>query len=163
VSKINPHYLHIKLPYACFDGQALNWSIHKLMDSGKTILIVDDDQDFHILLGKVLQHSGYQVKSLFEGTVNKIVSCAKKCHMVLLDIELPGDSGVDVGRQLKSDPNTENIPVILISGHTEGEQHFTMSHADVFIQKPFVLSGLLKKINEILNLSGNDQKQVIAN
>lgn len=120
------------------------------MELYKTILIVDDDQDFHLLVGSVLRSSGYNVKSLFEGAVSRIVSAAKNCDIVLLDIQLPGDSGVDIGRQLKSDPRTEKTPVILISGHTDGEQLFIMSHADAFIPKPFVLSGLLIKIKELL-------------
>jgi response regulator RpfG family c-di-GMP phosphodiesterase len=120
------------------------------MELHKTILIIDDDQDFHIILGSVLRHSGYKVKSLFEGAVNKIADIAKNCDMVLLDIQLPGDSGVEIGRQLKTNPDTENIPIILISGHTDGEQLFVRSHADAFVQKPFVLSRLLIKINELL-------------
>jgi CheY-like chemotaxis protein len=120
------------------------------MKVNKTILVIDDDVDFQMMVGHVLNGSGYKVKSLLEGHCNKASRMARICDMVLLDIELPGDSGVDVGKQLKSDPSTENIPIIMISGHSEGQELCRESHANAFIQKPFSFSGLLLKIKELL-------------
>jgi CheY-like chemotaxis protein len=121
------------------------------MNINKTILIIDDDVDFHTLIGTILRNSGYKVKSLFEGTVNAATRIARKCDIVLLDIEMPGTNGVDLGRQLKSDPATEYIPVILISGHLEGKQLFQESKANAFLEKPFSVPGLLAKIKELLH------------
>jgi response regulator RpfG family c-di-GMP phosphodiesterase len=117
-------------------------------DAEKTILIIDDDLDFHTLVGGVLRKAGYKVRSLFEGKVNQVFSLITTCDMVLLDIELPGVDGVEVGKRLKSDPSTRNIPIIMITGHTEGEKLFREAEANDFIQKPFQLSGLLTKITE---------------
>jgi DNA-binding response OmpR family regulator len=114
----------------------------------KTILIIDDDLDFHTLVGGVLRKAGYKVRSLFEGRVSQVFTSIRACDMVLLDIELPGVDGVEVGRRLKSDPSTQNIPIIMITGHTEGERLFKEAKANDFIQKPFQLSGLLNKITE---------------
>jgi two-component system, OmpR family, phosphate regulon response regulator PhoB len=115
----------------------------------KKILIIDDDRDFHLLVGGVLRRSGYEVKSLFEGTIYPAKKIARKCDMVLLDIELPGGSGIDVGKKLKSDSTTQNIPIILISGHTDGEKLFVESNANAYMEKPFVLSRLVAKIKEL--------------
>jgi CheY-like chemotaxis protein len=125
-------------------------------EPGKTILIIDDDQDFHMLVGSMLRNSGYRVRSLFEGTTNAVSRLAKKSDMVLLDIELPGDSGVDIGKRLKADPSTANIPVILISGHTELDALFVASQANACLQKPFSLHGLLKKITTLMTTPGGD-------
>jgi DNA-binding response OmpR family regulator len=116
----------------------------------KTILIIDDDSDFHVLVGSVLKKSGYKVLSLFDGTIKEVYKMVKSCDMVLLDIELPSVDGVEVGKQLKGDPNTQRIPIIMITGHTEGEKLFLESRANAFIQKPFLLTGLLSKIKECL-------------
>ena len=116
----------------------------------KTILIIDDDSDFHTLVGSVLRKSGYKVLSLFDGRIKDVFSMAKTCDMVLLDVELPTVDGVEVGKQLKSDPVTKQIPIIMITGHTEGEKLYQESKANAFIQKPFSLSGLLNKIGECL-------------
>lgn len=122
------------------------------MNKNKTILIIDDDVDFHTLIGTILRNSGYKVKSLFEGTIKAASRIARKCDIVLLDFELPGTNGVDLGRQLKSDPATECIPVILISGHLEGPQLFKESKANAFLEKPFSVPGLLEKIRELLHV-----------
>jgi DNA-binding response OmpR family regulator len=116
----------------------------------KTILIIDDDSDFHMLVGSVLKKSGYKVLSLFDGTIKEVYKMVKSCDMVLLDIELPSVDGVEVGKQLKNDPSTQCIPIIMITGHTEGEKLFRESRANAYIQKPFLLTGLLSKIKECL-------------
>lgn len=116
----------------------------------KTILIIDDDSDFHTLVSIALKNSGYKVKSLFDGTIKEVFNMVKACDMVLLDVELPSANGAEVGKQLKSDPATQNIPIIMITGHTEGEKIFKQSKANAFIQKPFLLSGLLNKVKEYI-------------
>jgi DNA-binding response OmpR family regulator len=125
------------------------------MEMDKTILIIDDDVDFQFMVGNMLRTSGYSVKSLLEGKVNSALSTARGCDMVLLDIELPGVSGVDVGKELKASPDTLNIPIILVSGHSECDKMFVESGANLLIKKPFSLSGLLTKIKELLTVSDN--------
>jgi two-component system alkaline phosphatase synthesis response regulator PhoP len=126
------------------------------IESIKTILIIDDDLDFHTLVGGMLRNSGYKIKSLLNGAIIRALSVAQKADMILLDIELPETNGIDVCQQLKQNSSTENIPIILISGHTEGDTLFKESQADAFMQKPFSLAGLLNKINELLLLAEQD-------
>jgi response regulator RpfG family c-di-GMP phosphodiesterase len=114
----------------------------------KTILIIDDDMDFHTLISRWLINSGYSVKSLFDGSIKDVYRAASQCDMVLLDIELPTVDGVEVGRKLKSNPKTMGIPVIMISGHTDGDKLFHEARANHFIQKPFSLNLLLNKVKE---------------
>jgi CheY-like chemotaxis protein len=112
------------------------------MELNKTVLIIDDDLDFQMMVSDVLHRSGYKVKSILEGRINSVMKIAKKCDMILLDIDLPGMNGVEVGKKLKENPATENIPIILISGDSEGELNSKACHAGGFILKPFSLSGL---------------------
>jgi DNA-binding response OmpR family regulator len=115
---------------------------------GKTILIIDDDADFHTLVSSLLKKSGYTVLSLFDGSINNIFGLITTCDMVLLDVELPVTDGVEIGKQLKSDSKTMNIPIIMITGHSDSEKVFLESKANFLVQKPFMFSGLLAKINE---------------
>ena len=78
------------------------------------VLIIDDDVDFQFMVGTMLRSSGYVVKSLLEGKLHTTLNLASECDVILLDIELPGMSGVDLGKQLKATPATANIPILLV-------------------------------------------------
>ncbi len=116
----------------------------------KTILIIDDDVDFQFMVGSMLRTCGYQVRTLLEGKLTLAVDIASKCDMVLLDIELPGLSGVDLGKKLRASAETSNIPIILVSGQDNSDELFLQSKANAFIQKPFSLTTLLNKVQELL-------------
>lgn len=120
------------------------------MNLEKTILVIDDDLDFQLMIGNMLRTSGFIVKTQLDGNVNHTLDSAKGCDMVLLDIELPGLSGVDLGKKLKSSPETLNIPIIMMSGHPECQSLFAESKANALIPKPFPLSRLMAKIRELL-------------
>jgi CheY-like chemotaxis protein len=120
------------------------------MEANKKVLIIDDDLDFQLMISSLLNKSGYDVRSLFEGKIKEASEMAKSSDVVLLDIELPGVSGVDVGKRLKADPATTNVPIIMVSAHPEGDKLFIESNANAFIPKPFLLSRLLKEIKEML-------------
>ena len=62
------------------------------------VLIIDDDVDFQFMVGTMLRSSGYSVKSLLEGKLPTTLTLARDCDVILLDIELPGMSGVDLGK-----------------------------------------------------------------
>jgi CheY-like chemotaxis protein len=123
-----------------------------VMEEGKSVLIIDDDLDFQMMISVILGNRGFKVRCLLEGKANAVSRMAKKSDIVLMDMQLPGVNGADLGRQLKSNPQTENIPIILISGHADGEDLLEISCADAFIGKPFSLSGLLRKMDELLLL-----------
>jgi CheY-like chemotaxis protein len=120
------------------------------MGEGKSVLIIDDDLDFQMMISAILSNRGFKVRCLLAGKANAVSRIAKKSDIVLMDMQLPGTNGADLGRLLKSNPQTENIPIILISGHADGEDLLKISGADAFIGKPFSLSGLLTKIDELL-------------
>src|SRR5688572_19671834 len=123
-----------------------------MIESGKTVLIVDDDIDFHFMITAMLKLSGFGVKSLIEGQLNSTIHSAIACDIILLDIELPGVSGVEIAKKLKSLPQTAGIPIILVSAHHDCERLFLESKANALFKKPFSLSQVLNKVNELLEL-----------
>lgn len=118
----------------------------------KTILIIDDDVDFQYVVTAKLKACGYLVRSLVEGTIKSVFESARNCDMVLLDVELPGESGVVLGQELKSSPETRSIPIIMLTGHSDSDKMFLESKANVLFKKPFSLSELVVKIKEMLDL-----------
>jgi two-component system, sensor histidine kinase and response regulator len=119
-------------------------------ESGVTVLIIDDDVDFQMMITAMLNDHGYNVRSMYEGKNKTAVQLARVSDVVLLDIELPGDNGVDIGRHLKSHPDTCDVPIILISAHKDAFTELRESKANIFVHKPFSLSQLFIKINDLL-------------
>jgi CheY-like chemotaxis protein len=117
---------------------------------GKTILVIDDDLDFQYMISTMLENIGFGVKNLVEGKLSAALNSAKVCDMILLDVELPGTNGVELSKQLKLTPQTEAIPIILITGHSDSEKLFSESNANALFKKPFSLSSLVSKITELL-------------
>ena len=78
-------------------------------DTHVTILIVDDKSPGRYFKAKVLQRQGYEVVEAVNGQQALSLSEAVQPHVVVLDIVLPDISGVEVARQLKSNPATKDI------------------------------------------------------
>jgi CheY-like chemotaxis protein len=119
------------------------------MATTKAVLVIDDDVDFQSILSEVLDSKGFKVWCLLKGEINIISHFARKSDIILLDIHLPGTNGIDISKTLRSDPTTENIPIILVSG--QSGNHAGLTTVNAFLGKPFSLSTLLHKINELLN------------
>lgn len=117
---------------------------------GVTILIVDDNVDFHTIATALFRRLGYSVKSLFVGDTLLVLSMAASCDIVLVDVDLPGDSGVDICQSIKADPRTAGIPVILISGNADIEILCPLSKSDACLLKPFSSTEIAAQVKKLL-------------
>ena len=103
----------------------------------KTILIVDDEPtNIDVLKGILPNH--YKVKAALKGEV-AIKLCQKQIpDLIFMDLLMPGLSGLEVIEQLRTEPNTEKVPIIIVSGnsveHTANEQE--QLHVLAHLQKP---------------------------
>jgi two-component system, cell cycle response regulator DivK len=86
----------------------------------KTILIVEDQIDFLAIHKIFLERNGYRVISAENGREG--VRCAREHHpnLILMDYSMPELDGVSAIRQLKQDPKTADIPVVLLTAHAYG-------------------------------------------
>lgn len=91
---------------------------------GKKILVVDDNKTYGRLMSILLSKQGYQIKIV--EAVNDALKLLEKNEysLIISDLVMPNDDGVDFLKVLKENPTTANIPVIIISGYD------TQDHAD---------------------------------
>jgi DNA-binding response OmpR family regulator len=111
----------------------------------KKILIVDDDTDILFVLKLMLEMKGYNVE--LSSDADKILSPgAEKPDLMLLDIWMGNYDGREICQQIKADPSTNSVPVILLSAGRDIEQSAKEAGADDFLAKPFEQKHLLEKI-----------------
>ena len=99
------------------------------------ILVIDDDPDIRTVLNILLRKQGFEVEtaSKKEEVFGKIE--AFKPSMILLDVLLSGYDGRKVCQEIKDDPQTKDIPVIMFSAHPGAAGKFESYGADDFISK----------------------------
>ena len=117
-----------------------------------TVLYIDDNETNRFLLLALLQRSGFEVLAAADGKEGIDMAAAQRPDLVLMDIEMPGMSGIEATRRLKAMPETKDIPVIALSAHDDRKR---MSEARAagcaaYVLKPLNLPVLLGKIQEVL-------------
>jgi sigma-B regulation protein RsbU (phosphoserine phosphatase) len=104
-----------------------------------SILVVDDNPTNVKLLETPLSKEGYHIYKAYNGPAAREIAADKKPDLILLDIQMPGESGFDVIRHLKNSGTTASIPVIFLTGVSEIDsklEGFELGAVD-YITKPF--------------------------
>lgn len=119
------------------------------------ILCVDDEEFNLDLLEALLRPHGYETLTAFNGRETLSALATKPVDLVLLDINLPVMSGLEVCKRIKSDPQLSHIPVIMITSLDTGENKMKAMEAgaEEFLSKPFDQAELLLRIGNILRSS----------
>ena len=105
----------------------------------KTILIVEDNPANLKLASTVLEHAGYLVLTTDNALDAIAMTRQEKPQLVLMDIQLPGMSGLDAARQLKVEPSTSQIPIVALTAFAMkgDEERILDAGCDGYIPKPF--------------------------
>jgi len=116
------------------------------------ILVIDDEKDILDLVEYNLKQNGYKVSCVATGEEALEVAISFKPDLILLDLMLPGVDGFDVCRNLKSQPDTREIPVIMLTAKSEDIDVVTGLElgADDYITKPFSPRILVARVRAIL-------------
>jgi CheY-like chemotaxis protein len=118
------------------------------------ILLIDDDKDFSGLAAAHFSRQGHSVTLAAGGREGLDKAAAARPDIVLLDIMMPDMNGVEVLRELNADPDTSDIPVIILTG-----KYIDPGMGDMFgqernfrgvVAKPVDLGMLQRKIDELL-------------
>lgn len=134
--------------------------------SKEKILVVDDEEDILELIRYNLTKDGYDVLCASTGEDGLNTAKIKLPDLIVLDLMLPGIDGLDVARSLKSENNTKNIPVIMLSAKGEEADIVTGLElgADDYISKPFSPRILIARVKAVLRRkikTANSEKEVI--
>ena len=120
--------------------------------ANKRILIIEDERDMADLVAMRLKRENYDVDIAHDGLegLGKIRSSPP--DLVLLDLMLPGMSGLDVARELRGDRRTAGVPVVMLTAKSEDTDVVVGLHlgADDYVTKPFSMSVLLARVAAVL-------------
>jgi CheY-like chemotaxis protein len=111
----------------------------------KKILLAEDDPDISYILKSMLSNVGYEVKSIPTGKP-LLQPNAERPDLYILDRQMPDVDGIDVCKHLKSDYDTKNIPVIMVSACPDLGFFAKNVGAEGFLEKPFKMRDLLTLI-----------------
>ena len=81
----------------------------------KTILFIEDEEDIFEIVRYNLEKEGFKVLSAISGEVGQSKVLSHKPDLILLDLMLPGISGLELCKRLKQDENTRDIPIIMVT------------------------------------------------
>ncbi len=116
------------------------------------ILIADDEEALRFLVHETLGDDEAEILEATDGL--EALEIARRDHpaMILLDVAMPGLSGNEVCQQLKADPATRDIVIVMLTAHgqTKDREQAFSSGADYFITKPFSPSQLFKLVAQVL-------------
>jgi two-component system, cell cycle response regulator DivK len=116
--------------------------------AAKRILVVEDNELNMKLLNDVLEAHGYDVLTTGEGAVAVAWARQYRPDLILMDLQLPDMSGLDVTRQLKANAETASIPVIAVTAFAmAGDEKRALEHGcDAYVAKPINLRNFLDLI-----------------
>jgi len=119
------------------------------MDRADHVLVVDDDAEIRKLLGEYLERNGFRVSLATDGAEMRRVLDRSRPDIVVLDLMLPGDSGLTLCRDLRVE---SSLPVIMLTARSEEVDRIVGLEmgADDYLAKPFSPRELLARIRSIL-------------
>lgn len=133
------------------------------MARGK-ILVVDDEEDIQELVRLNLTREGYDVNTAGTGEAAVELARDKQPALIILDLILPGISGLDVCRILKNNNKTRHIPVIMLTAKSEENDIVTGLElgADDYITKPFSSNVLMARVRRVLRIEADQTRHGAA-
>ena len=116
-----------------------------------TVLIVDDEKDLRQLIDFNLKQAGYRTLHAATGEEALAQVARHQPHMILLDLNLPDVAGTEVARRLKADPETREIPIVMLTargGEADRIAGFELGAED-YVPKPFSVRELVLRLNVV--------------
>lgn len=119
---------------------------------GLRMLVVDDSPTIRAVLGKMLRQDGYEVSAAGDGESALAIARSEKPGLIFLDIVMPGMNGFAVLRALRREPDTQGIPIVMISGNLQATEQFYVQRfgADDFMKKPFGRAEVFTRIQQLV-------------
>ena len=130
------------------------------------VLVVDDEKAILDMIHFALKQAGMKPKTASNAYEALVSINERRPDIILMDWMMPGVSGVELIRRLRKDPNTEDIPIIMLTARVTEDDKVTglESGADDYLVKPFSPRELMARIKAVLRRSSpeDDQGQLIV-
>lgn len=125
----------------------------------KLAVVIDDEPDIVKYVSSILEDNGFTVKSAYNARDGELLVNEKRPDLILLDIMMPGRSGVQYFAKLRGDDQTKDIPLVMVTGIKEemgidwGEivGKLKARKPDGFLEKPVDPERLMKVVSAVLS------------
>lgn len=120
-----------------------------LPDNAPHVLVVDDDQKIRDLLRRYLNENGFRVTPAADAAAARAAMRGLSFDIILLDVMMPGENGLDLARDLKS---SLSVPILMLTARSDSEDRIAGLEAGVddYLPKPFEPRELLLRLQNIL-------------
>lgn len=126
----------------------------------RKVLVVDDEADIRDIVKTYLEEEGCEVIEAENGNEAIVKAQKEQPDLIVLDIMMPGINGFEVAKHLKDDPNTKDIPIIILSVLAQDSQ-YRQGILD-YISKPFRQEELLATVRKIFdNVDGKTKNKTV--
>lgn len=122
------------------------------------ILVIDDDPELRRMVGFMVEREGHQAILAKDATTGLELAVAGRPDLIVLDVMMPDVSGYDVARQLRANPETGHIPILILTARSQpmDEQMALDAGAVGFLAKPVSSYSLIERINQVLGLQDDE-------
>lgn len=122
----------------------------------RQVLVVDDEPDIRQFLEMTLQMSDYDVITAGDGLEAEALARSVLPDVIILDVMMPGIDGISVLRNLRSDPVTQEIPVVLLTAKSSDPDVWSgwEAGANYYMAKPFDIDHLLRFLRSLEDPEG---------
>lgn len=129
------------------------------------ILVVDDERTIRDMVGMALSQESYQWKEASDAHKAEAIIKQHPPQLILLDWMMPGISGIDFAHKLRRTPETNDIPIIMLTAKAEEDNVIRglESGVDDYLTKPFSPRELIARIKALLRRSHSDSPQDVIN
>ena len=120
---------------------------------GKKIFIADDESGFVSTLTSRLEFEGFETTTAADGKAAMEMIPDEKPDLILLDIMMPAMNGYQVCRELKENPDTSSIPILMLTAKSQESDKFwgQEAGADAYVTKPFDMDELIAEMRALLD------------
>ncbi len=115
--------------------------------SSEHIVVVDDDPMIRFLVQEYLKASGFAVETCASGREALSSVASATPSLVILDLQMPEMNGVEVLEQLRANPATAGVPVLMLSANASDAHTLSATQADAYLEKPFAMQALLEAVS----------------
>jgi two-component system phosphate regulon response regulator PhoB len=134
---------------------------------GKLILIVEDESAIREMIRFALTRADFRVAEAANGQEARLRIADERPDLILMDWMMPGISGVELTREIKTQPTTKDIPVIMVTARAEEEDKIRGLNlgCDDYVSKPFSFPELIARIQAVLRraVPGGEEEKLAVN